>query len=42
MKKFSVNVEHYKKIIKAWREQKHLKKEEWMAKVLSIWKDRGE
>jgi hypothetical protein len=28
MKKFSVNVEHYKKIIKAWREQKHLKKEE--------------
>lgn len=28
MKKFSVNAEHYKKIIKAWREQKHLKKEE--------------
>jgi len=28
MKKFSVNVEHYKNIVKAWREQKHLKKGE--------------
>jgi hypothetical protein len=27
MKKFAVNVAHYKDIVKAWREQKHLKKE---------------